>query len=92
MTENDYRKDASAKGYGQPIAKSWDVGYRTDTHAHDQAAYLLITEGTATLGVKTAAGMVATSLEPGSTIEVPAGCQHFEQAGAVPVKFLVATK
>ena len=65
---------------------------RTDTHTHDQSAYLLITEGTATLGVETAAGMVSTNLGPGSTIEVPAGCRHFEQAGAAPVKFLAALK
>lgn len=92
MTENDYRNDAAARGYGKPIAKIWDVGYHTDTHTHDQTAYLLVTEGTATLGVETTAGMVATNLEAGSTIEVPAGCHHFEQAGAAPVKFLVATK
>jgi quercetin dioxygenase-like cupin family protein len=92
MTENDYRSDALSKGFGEPIAKGWNAGHSTDTHSHDQSAYLLITEGTATLGVETAAGMVSTNLEPGSTIEVPAGCRHFERAGAGPVMFLVATK
>jgi quercetin dioxygenase-like cupin family protein len=92
MTENDYRADALAKGFGEPVAKSWSAGHSTNTHTHDQSAYLLITEGTATLGVETAAGMVSTNLGPGSTIEVPAGCRHFEQAGAAPVKFLAALK
>ena len=92
MTENDYRADALAKGFWEPVAKSWSAGHRTDTHTHDQSAYLLITEGTATLGVETAAGMVSTNLGPGSTIEVPAGCRHFEQAGAAPVTFLAALK
>jgi quercetin dioxygenase-like cupin family protein len=92
MTENDYRADARSKGFGEPVAKSWSAGHSTDTHAHDQSAYLLITEGTATLGVETAAGMVSTNLGPGSTIEVPAGCRHFEQAGVAAVKFLAALK
>ena len=92
MNETDYRADALAKGFGEPLAKSWSAGHSTDTHAHDQSAYLLITEGTATLGVETVAGMVSTNLGPGSTIEVPAGCRHFEQAGEGPVKFLAALK
>jgi mannose-6-phosphate isomerase-like protein (cupin superfamily) len=92
MNETDYRADALARGFAEPVAKSWSAGHSTDTHAHDKSAYLLITEGTARLGVETAAGMVSTNLGPGSTIEVPAGCRHFEQAGDAPVKFLAALK
>jgi mannose-6-phosphate isomerase-like protein (cupin superfamily) len=92
MNETDYRADALARGFAEPVAKSWSAGHSTDTHAHDKSAYLLITEGTAKLGVETAAGMVSTNLGPGSTIEVPAGCRHFEQAGETPVKFLAALK
>lgn len=92
MNEERYRGDATARGYGEPMLKSWDAGHCTDVHTHDRSAYLLITQGTATLGVETAAGMVSTTLEAGSTIEVPAGCRHFEQAGSAAVRFLAATK
>ena len=92
MTENDYRTNAAARGYSKPIAKTWDAGHSNELHTHDQTAYLLITEGTATLGISTAAGLVSTNLEAGSTIEVPAGCHHFERAEEAPVTFLVATK
>lgn len=92
MHENDYRADAASKGYGEPVAKSWAAGHSNELHTHDQSAYLLILEGTATLGIDTAAGLVSTSLQAGSTIEVPAGCRHFEQAGCLPVKFLAAKK
>lgn len=92
MTENDYRSDAAARGYEEPVLKTWNSGHSTDIHTHEKSAYLLIKDGTATLGVETAAGMVSTTLAAGSTIEVPAGCQHFEQATDVAVQFLVATK
>ena len=84
--------DAAARGYGEPISKTWDPSHSNDLHTHDKSAYLLIQEGTATLGVETAAGVVSTTLAAGSTIEVPAGCRHFEKASAGPVKFLAATK
>jgi quercetin dioxygenase-like cupin family protein len=92
MHETDFRTDAANKGYGEPVAKSWAAGHSNELHTHDRSAYLLITEGTATLGIDTAAGLVSTKLEPGSTIEVPAGCRHFERASDIPVKFLAATK
>ena len=92
MTEEDYRKDAAVKGYAEPVDKTWDATHSNELHTHEQSAYLLIKAGTATLGVDTTAGLVSTTLEPGSTIEVPAGCRHFEQAGATAVQFLVATK
>lgn len=92
MTEEQYRKEALAKGYIEPVQKTWDTGHSNELHTHEQSAYLLIQEGTATFGVDASAGVVSRTLEPGCTIEVPVGCRHFEQAGAVPVKFLVATK
>ena len=75
-----------------PIEKTWPGGHANEMHTHEQSAYLLITSGSATLGVETAGGVVSTRLEPGSTIEVPAGCRHFEQACDAAVTFLVATK
>ena len=92
MTEDEYRRDALAKGYIEPIQKTWDTDHSNELHTHEQSAYLLIKEGTVTLGVDTSAGVVSTTLEPGSTIEVPAGCRHFEHAGGAVVHFLVATK
>ena len=92
MTENEYRQDAAAKGYGEPIVKTWEGNHSNDVHTHDMSAYLLIQEGAAILGVETAAGLVSTTLAAGSTIEVPAGCRHFESAGGSAVKFLAATK
>lgn len=92
MNENEYRGDAAAKGYGEPITKTWDASHSNDLHTHEKSAYLLIQEGNATLGVETAAGLVSTTLAAGSAIEVPAGCRHFEQSGGAPVTFLVASK
>lgn len=92
MTEEEYRRDALAKGYIEPIQKTWGADHGNELHTHEQSAYLLIKEGTATLGVDTSVGVVSTTLAAGSTIEVPAGCRHFEQAGGAAVRFLVATK
>jgi hypothetical protein len=92
MTEDDFRRDAAAKGYAEPVEKTWDAGQLNSGHTHEHTLYLRIATGTMILGIETDAGLVTTSLTPGGTIDVPADCHHSEQAGPEGVTFLVASK
>ena len=80
--------------YAATEAVTGDVAHNwSDTNGDGQVEDLSVGTGISMYSmVGTAGGMVSTRLEPGSTIEVPAGCRHFEQACDAAVTFLVATK
>lgn len=93
MTEDEYRDDLRAKGYADPIKKTWEAGLTNAEHQHPHALYLWISAGEMTLETRGARGAVETViLGPSETIEVPALANHVERAGASGVTFLVARR
>ena len=92
MTEDEYRADLASKGYRAPITKTWEADRLNDSHTHEYALYLLITEGEMTLEVEGSDGVDTTKCAPGETIEVPAHVVHTERAGREGVTFWVAQK
>ena len=92
MTEDHYRRDLAAKGYADPVEKTWEAGLFNDTHDHAQALYLRIATDEMTLEVEGENGSRKVTIGPGETIEVPGGCRHSERAGPQGVTFLVASR
>lgn len=88
MTLEDYRADLKAKGYAEPVEKSWEPHRLNDTHTHDVDLYLFILEGEITVS----GPGYATTCRPGDTVEVPGTEDHVEQVGEPGVRFLVASR
>ncbi|MEK9673159.1 MAG: hypothetical protein VW268_11760 [Rhodospirillaceae bacterium] len=93
ITEQSYRTLAEAKGYGDPMQKTWEAGLYNEPHTHDVALYLWIISGDLTLELADDTGALdLTTIGPGETIEVLANLLHTERPGADGVSFLVARK
>lgn len=92
MTEDDYRRDAAGKGYGEPMAKTWEPGLYNADHAHDVDLFLYILEGEVNFDIAGPDGMATNRRRAGETIEVPAGTAHTERIGDAGVRFLVARR
>ncbi len=92
MTEDDYRAEAATKAYQEPVAKTWEADRFNESHTHDYALFLLITEGQMTLEVESETGAETSTCAPGESIEVPAHVVHTERAGTEGVTFWVARK
>lgn len=90
MTRDEYLKDAAARGYAEPVEKSWEAGRVNAMHTHDGALYLLGLEGEMTVAYDD--GAPTDTLTPGATVEVPGGVVHEERAGPAGVRFLVAVR
>ena len=88
MTEQEYRDDASRRGYDAPVTKNWQPGLFNDDHAHAQDLYLLVVEG----GMTVIRADRTQRLAPGDACEVPAGEVPGERAGPDGVTFLVALR
>ncbi len=92
MTEDEYRRDVSAKGDAEPTHKIWTPDQFNDWHRHEQALYLLVQTGELSLDVEDDSGVATMTIGPGETIEVPARARHSERAGGDGVAFLVASR
>ncbi len=92
MTEDDYRADLAKKEYREPASKTMDADRFNESHTHDYALYLLITQGEMTVEIEGSDGVETTKCASGETIEVPAHVVHTERAGIEGVTFWVAQK
>ena len=92
ISERDYLKSATEKGYGEPIEKTWEADLYNDFHTHDQSLYLYILEGRMELQIDEPDGRRNVTCHPSDTVEVPAGYLHTEKAGQSGVRFLVGRK
>lgn len=88
MDEQGYRADARARGFEEPVAKTWDAGLVNDTHTHDADLFLLIRAGE--MVVECGGG--SRLCRPGDTILVAGREPHVERVGPAGVTFLVARR
>jgi len=89
MTEDEFRKQVTAKGYGEPRVKEFTPNLNSDMHEHEFALFGLVTRGTLTLGFNGGAESVYVA---GECCELPAGTVHSERTGSDGATFLIATR
>lgn len=92
MNKEKYRVMAAEKGYDEPIERSLEANIFNDSHTHDYALFLYITEGEISVTIDGKNGSETTTCSSGQTIEVPAGVLHTERIGSDGVTILVARK
>ena len=88
MTEDEFRAELAARGYGEPRNAEFPSGADGELHSHDFSAMAMVTEGEFRLGLTDETRVMAV----GDWCEVPAGMLHSEQAGPIGATLLVGTK
>ena len=88
MTEQDYRRQAAAEHFAEPVLVQRDASYSLGEHDHPFEAFALIFEGEITLQV----GGVRTTYGPGETFRLAPHTPHHEAAGPQGVRYLSARK
>ncbi len=85
MNVDEFRTEATRRGYGEIAEIEWAAGTVNELHAHEFAATLLVLDGE--LSVTCDDGTVTCAA--GETFSLPAGVPHSERVGPNGVRFLV---
>ena len=88
MDEEQFRRLARDKGYGEPARREFEPGLDRELHTHDHSALLLVLDGEFTLALETE----ATTHGPGGWCELEAGTVHTERTGPAGATVLLAAK
>lgn len=88
MTENEFRSELAARGYGEPRSYEFEPDADGELHSHEFSAMAMVTEGEFRLGLTDETRV----MEVGDWCEVSAGTLHSEMAGPVGATLLVGTK
>jgi quercetin dioxygenase-like cupin family protein len=92
MTEDEYRRDAAARGYDAPVQKAWRAGRFNDWHVHPFCLYVYVQSGEMTLQLEGPDGPETVVCGPGEAVEVPVNMRHTERIGAAGTRFLSAPR
>ena len=88
MTEEEFRQDLRAEGYGNPKSIAVAPDWQKDMHTHEESVRVWIESGEFTLILESG----ATSYGPGEWCEIPAGTLHTEKMSPGGVSALLAVK
>ena len=88
MTEDEFRSELAARGYGEPRSYGFEPDADGELHSHDFSAMAMVTEGEFRLGLTDETRVMGV----GDWCEVAAGELHSEHAGPVGATLLVGTK
>lgn len=88
MTEDEFRSELMARGYGEPRSYEFEPDADGELHSHEFSAMAMVTEGEFRLGLTDETRVMGV----GDWCEVSAGTLHSEMAGAVGATLLVGTK
>ncbi|WP_420608663.1 cupin domain-containing protein [Candidatus Poriferisodalis sp.] len=88
MTENEFRSELAARGYGEPRSYEFEPDADGELHSHEFSAMAMVTEGEFRLGFTDETRVMGV----GDWCEVSAGTLHSEMAGPVGATLLVGTK
>ncbi|WP_419931229.1 cupin domain-containing protein [Candidatus Poriferisodalis sp.] len=88
MTEEEFRTELAARGYGEPRDAVFEPHADGELHSHDFSAMAMVTDGEFRLGLEDETRVMAV----GDWCEVSAGTLHSEHAGPVGATLLVGTK
>lgn len=88
MTEDEFRSELVARGYGEPRSYEFEPDADGELHSHEFSAMAMVTEGEFRLGLTDETRVMGV----GDWCEVSAGTLHSEMAGAVGATLLVGTK
>ena len=88
MTEDEFRSELAARGYGEPRSFEFAPDADGEFHSHKYSAMVMVTEGEFRLGLEDE----TRAFEPGEWCEVAAGTMHLEQAGPSGATILAGTK
>lgn len=88
MTEEEFRTELAARGYGEPRDAVFEPRADGELHSHDFSAMAMVTDGEFRLGLEDETRVMAV----GDWCEVSAGTLHSEHAGPVGATLLVGTK
>jgi len=88
MTEDEFRSELAARGYGEPRSYAFEPDADGELHSHEFSAMAMVTEGEFRLGLTDETRVMGV----GDWCEVSAGTLHSEMAGPVGATLLVGTK
>lgn len=88
MTEEEFRTELAARGYGEPRDAVFEPHADGELHSHDFSAMAMVTDGEFRLGLEGETRVMAV----GDWCEVSAGTLHSEHAGPIGATLLVGTK
>jgi len=88
MTEDEFRSELVARGYGEPRSYEFEPDADGELHSHEFSAMAMVTEGEFRLGLTDETRVMGV----GGWCEVSAGTLHSEMAGPVGATLLVGTK
>ncbi|MYA25690.1 MAG: cupin domain-containing protein [Acidimicrobiales bacterium] len=88
MTEDEFRSELVARGYGEPRSYEFEPDADGELHSHEFSAMAMVTEGEFRLGLTDETRVMGV----GDWCEVSAGTLHSEMAGPVGATLLVGTK
>ena len=88
MTEDEFRSELAARGYGEPRSYEFEPDADGELHSHEFSAMAMVTEGEFRLGLTDETRVMGA----GDWCEVSAGTLHSEMAGPVGATLLVGTK
>ncbi|WP_420621393.1 cupin domain-containing protein [Candidatus Poriferisodalis sp.] len=88
MTEDEFRAELAARGYGEPRSFVFPPDADGEFHSHEFSAMVMVTEGEFRLGLDDETRV----FEPGEWCELAAGTVHLEQAGPSGATILAGTK
>lgn len=88
MTEDEFRTEAAAKGYGNVAVTEWEANADGEFHTHEFSALVMVTRGEFRLVLEDG----TQSFAPGQWCEVPEGTVHYEQAGPEGASVLAGKK
>ncbi len=83
-----FAAELAAEGFGTPELREFAAGVFNDTHSHPFEVKALMLEGELTLRW----GGQSATYHAGEVFTMAAGCEHVEQFGPVPTRYLVGRK
>lgn len=83
-----FAAELAAEGFDAAELREYAPGVFNDTHSHPFAVKALMLEGELTLRC----GGQSTTYHAGEVFTMAAGCEHAEQFGPVPTRYLVGRK
>lgn len=88
LTTADFEAQLADEGFGPPEVRDIAAGTHNDTHAHPFEVKALMLDGELTLSCN---GQ-STTYRAGEVFTMAAGCEHVEQFGPEPARYLVGRK
>lgn len=88
MTEEEFRSELAARGYGEPTSYEFTPDFDGEFHTHDFAAMAMVTDGEFRLVLEDETRVFTK----GGWCEVAAGTVHLEQSGSSGATILAGRK